>query len=117
MDAAPAGTILVGGTDWPRIRQAITLPFLHQLAPLFEQVTSAISGFDLVTDHMRQCHLGDLTREVGLLGCPVSKSRTEAVDRQIFPSHSAEQFNDRHVGEGLPYPLAREHVISHAHLL
>jgi len=47
------------------------------IRPLLEHVASAISGFDLVANDMRQRHLGNLAGEGGALGAPVPK--------RIFP--------------------------------
>ena len=58
-------------------------PLLSELTAFLKEIPAPIGRFDAVTDRMGQGHLADLTREVGLLGCPVRKGAAEAVNRGL----------------------------------
>ena len=59
--------------SFPLFGAAELRPLGHNTATAFEEVTSAIGRFYLVSYGMRQRHLGDLAREVCTLGHPVAK--------------------------------------------
>src|SRR5262249_57145592 len=73
--------------------------WIHQSPPLLEHVASAICGFDLAADDVRQRHLGNLAGEVRSLGTPVPERRAEPVCRdpaihalQDLPQHRVTQW-------------------------
>jgi hypothetical protein len=58
-------------------------PLLHQLVPLLKQVAPPVSGFDFVTDRVRQRHLDHLVGKLGFLGRPVAERRAESVRHNL----------------------------------
>jgi len=48
----------------------------HQLAPLVEQIAATVGGLGFVLNRMGQGLFTNLARKIGLLGRPISKSRT-----------------------------------------
>ena len=60
-----------------------TLPDLHQLAALVEQIAAPIGGFHSIPDGMGERHLGNLARGVGALRSPIAERRAEAVHGHV----------------------------------
>ena len=94
-------------------------PSVHQLAPLLEEVTTAVSRLNLALNGVSQRHLDYFAREVCGLASPVAERGSEAVNREIRPLHSLQQLQHRHVGLRLAAPTPREDVLTSlsAHLL
>src|SRR4051794_4831240 len=65
-------------------------PCIHKLAPLVEQVRSAIGGLDRGADAVRERHLCQLAGKARALRGPVAKGRAEAVNSQIIALHPAQ---------------------------
>src|SRR6516162_8055197 len=57
-----------------------TLPLLHQLAALLEQLAAPVGRLDLVGDFVGERLLDDVIRIVGPLGAPIAKYRPKAVN-------------------------------------
>ena len=53
-------------------------PWDHQPPAPFEQVTAALRLLHLVTDCVRQSHLGDLAWKVGTLSSPIAECGAES---------------------------------------
>jgi hypothetical protein len=48
-------------------------PTYHQLAPFLQKISTPVSELGCITDRMRESLLANLTREIRLLGTPISK--------------------------------------------
>jgi hypothetical protein len=46
---------------------------------------------------MGQRHLGDLTREIRALGCPVTERRPKTVHRRVIAAYPSHQHQQRHI--------------------
>src|SRR5262249_1177374 len=77
-------------------------PPIHGPGALLEHFAALGGGFSLFVEGMGKCCLDELAREVGSLGRPGLKRRTEAVGRQIAAAHALEYLEQCHVGEALP---------------
>src|SRR5262245_20666544 len=58
-------------------------PSPHQSPAFVEQVATPVGRFHLAADDMRQCHLDNLTRKIGTLGCPIAEARPKSMDRNV----------------------------------
>jgi hypothetical protein len=66
-------------------------PLQHEPAPFFEQVAAPVGGLNLAADRVRQCHFGNLAREICSLGRPIAKTGTETMDGEVSPAHPSQQ--------------------------
>jgi hypothetical protein len=62
---------------------AMVCPSLHQRAPLFERIATAIGALSLVAGDMRKRCLGYFARERRDLAAPVTERASEAVHRRV----------------------------------
>src|SRR5690349_7073382 len=79
----------------PPVIVQVFFPVGHQLPTLLKSVTSAVGSFDLVANSMSQRSFGNLARDIGLPGRPVSEGRSESMDH-VVDAHSAEHHLHRH---------------------
>src|SRR4051812_40097290 len=73
-----------------RIAQRTTIfsPRNHEISPLLEQVPSAVSSLNLVSDRVGKAHLDDLPRGGCPFRSPVAKRRSETMNRDVGDAHA-----------------------------
>jgi hypothetical protein len=89
-------------------------PFAHEGDPLLQEVTAPIRCLNPVADRMREGHLRNLPRIVGLFGSPIAKAASKSVDRYVGYPHPTKHRRHRHVRQCCTGSAAGEDVVTAA---